>query len=186
MKHSSISTLFSPGDTSLSRIDDDPFTLPIKAVVLLDLAARLSARAKLERQKALAEEFYKPRTISAGIDALTLETGVIELMGTLRAKSAAELSTDSGTGAAVSIQRVSPAQSFAAIKIAPVYTLTTLYGALMELHSIDAQNDPRAYGRMVAAAERISEVAQEAEGVEVAKFGSAVGVSCASSASPAY
>lgn len=180
--HGSISTLLTPGDASLSITYDDPFTLPVKAVILLDRAARFAARAR-----AAAAGSTDAPVIPAvdRAEIATLEAGLLEFIAAVTSvhetsnsiAAAASTSSVPDTIADVTHFAVDPARSHAAMKIVPIYTLTTAHGALMELYSIDAAHDPVPYGRMVNAARAIAAIVHDTEVVHAEKYGVAVGVS---------
>lgn len=181
--YGSVSTILSPDDASLSILYRHPFTLPVKALVLLDMTARLAARARADaenRKAGLSSQSLFDRS-----EVTALEPKLLEFIRTLRVASdhipppetqlvEADLSLPSDE--IVKRHSVDPSQSYAAVRLAPIYALTTVYASLIELYGIDAEEDPEAYAAKMSAARSIANVAHDSESLATAKFGTAVGV----------
>lgn len=181
--YGSVSTILSPDDVSLSITLRHPFTLPVKAVVLLDFAARLAARARANAEDCkYGARSHVPFDRS---EVTILETKLLEFIRTVRSASdhiappetqVVEADLTLPSEEIVKRHSVDPSQSYVATRIAPVYALTTIHASLIELYSIDAPEDPEAYTRKISAARAIAHIAHDTESIAAAKFGGAVGV----------
>lgn len=144
----SVSTLMSPGDTSLVVTDDYDYSLIVKVVALLDQAARL---ASVVQQNPEAQALSTDRLLQVELLKMGLGTYIFTLS-----------------------PRVNDARLHGRLNPALVYTYTAAHGALMELDSI---GDDDSRQRAVANAIVIAQMAEEMREVGAATLGSAIGVS---------